>query len=195
MSNEFDQFPFGGNDQNDTPDTSLWGEALGADPFAPDDYADDFGSFEPLPPGLYAARIAGTVTKRTKAGTGILLVVELAISEGSYKGRKLWDYLNIKNPNETAQKIGRSRLASIGSAVGLKQIGNGDLDNRSVTVRVGVDGERNRVLAYRNYVPTSTSGQTETGGNLVDDIKKTAPPSRSAVKAPWDLASESMDTY
>ena len=74
--------------------------------------------FEPLPDGIYVARIIESEEKETKAGTGSYIQLKLEVVEGEYTGRTVFDRLNLRNPNEKAVEIARQTLASICRAVG-----------------------------------------------------------------------------
>jgi len=76
-------------------------------------------SFDPLPAGKYLAAVTASEMKPTKSGNGSYLEMELTILEGEYKDRKVWDRLNLNNPNATAVKIARSELSAICHAVGV----------------------------------------------------------------------------
>ncbi len=62
-------------------------------------------SFDPIPAGEYLCVITASEEKPTKAGNGSYLQLEFEVIEGPYKGRKLWERLNLNNPNETTVKI------------------------------------------------------------------------------------------
>jgi hypothetical protein len=70
-------------------------------------------SFDPIPAGEYLCVITASEEKPTKAGTGSYLQLEFDVVEGPYKGRKLWERLNLNNPNETTVKIARASLSAI----------------------------------------------------------------------------------
>lgn len=74
-----------------------------------------------LPAGKYIAEIVESDLRPTRAGDGQLLEMRLRVVEGPYAGHVLLAWLNTKNPNETAQRIGRERLADICRAVGILQ--------------------------------------------------------------------------
>lgn len=76
------------------------------------------GSFEVIAPGWYKVVIVGSEVKPTKAGTGKMLEFKYELQDGT--GRTLTDRLNILNPSEVAQKIGRGALAKIALACGHK---------------------------------------------------------------------------
>ena len=84
--------------------------------FNPNEVPDQ--SFEPLPDGIYVARIIESEEKETKAGTGSYIQLRLEVIEGEYTGRTVFDRLNLRNPNEKAVEIARQTLASICRAVG-----------------------------------------------------------------------------
>ena len=76
-------------------------------------------SFEPLPADWYKAVITYTEEKPTKSMTGTYLQLNIEVIEGQYAGRKVFDRLNLKNPNSVAMQIAQSRLSSIARAVGV----------------------------------------------------------------------------
>jgi hypothetical protein len=78
-------------------------------------------SFDPIPAGDYLCIITASETKPTKSGNGSFLELEFAVIDGPHKGRKLWDRLNLRNPNETAVKIAKATLSAICRAVGVMQ--------------------------------------------------------------------------
>jgi len=78
-------------------------------------------SFDPIPNGDYLCIITASEMKPTKAGDGAYLELELEVLDGPYKGRKLWDRLNLNNANDTAVKIAKGTLSSICRAVGVLQ--------------------------------------------------------------------------
>lgn len=69
--------------------------------------------FDPIPVGKYLAIITASEMKPTKAGTGEYLELELEVIEGPFKGRKLWDRLTLKHPNETTVQIAKGTLSGI----------------------------------------------------------------------------------
>jgi len=85
--------------------------------YAPDD--DLNLSFEPLPAGKYLCVITNSEMKPTKNGAGEYLQVELEVIDGPHKGRKVWDRLTLKHPNELTVRIARGTLAQIRQATGV----------------------------------------------------------------------------
>ncbi len=78
-------------------------------------------SFDPIPAGEYLCVITASEEKPTKAGTGSYLELEFEVIDGPYKGRKLWDRLNLNNPSEVAVKIARATLSALCRAIGVME--------------------------------------------------------------------------
>lgn len=68
---------------------------------------------EPVPSGQYPVIIVGTEEKPTKAGTGSYIEIAMQIQGGEFNGRKVYDRLNIRNPNQQAVDIAYSTLSAI----------------------------------------------------------------------------------
>jgi hypothetical protein len=83
-------------------------------------------NFEPLPAGWYTAVINGAEIKVTKAGNGKYIAVRYDIVGPTHQGRVVFGNLNIKNPNPTAEKIGREQLGEIMRAIGLATVQDTD---------------------------------------------------------------------
>ncbi|MCC6906837.1 MAG: DUF669 domain-containing protein [Phycisphaerales bacterium] len=94
--------------------------------------------FDPIPIGKYLAIITASEMKPTKAGTGEYLELELEVIEGPYKGRKLWDRLTLKHPNETTVQIAKGTLSSICRSVNvMKPRDSVELHNLPLIASVG----------------------------------------------------------
>lgn len=87
---------------------------------------EEKGSYDPLPEGWYEVAMTGAELKDTKAGTGKYIKVEYTVIGENYTGRKIWGNLNIQNPSEKAEEIGRRQLNSLMSAVGIDQLEDTD---------------------------------------------------------------------
>jgi hypothetical protein len=95
--------------------------------------------FEPIPAGKYLAVIVDSKTKQTKNGAGEYLQLEFEIVDGPYKGRKVWERLTLKHPNETTVKIARGNLSSVCRATGVMQPRDSvELHGIPLTVVVGL---------------------------------------------------------
>ena len=69
--------------------------------------------FGTLPPGQYTVAITDSTMKATKSGTGEYLQLEMEVQAGPMQGRKLWERLNLQNPNAQAVDIARRTLKEI----------------------------------------------------------------------------------
>mgnify|MGYP001266358506 CR=1 FL=1 len=127
------------------------------------------GSVEPtdfsdLPAGDYPAVILDSEVKQTKDGLGRYLNLTLTIIEGSGKGRKVFDRLNLWNANSTAVLIAQQTLESICRALNIAhQVrDSAEFHNKPLVIRLGYDerdrqglpiqeGRRNSVKVYKPY--------------------------------------------
>lgn len=72
-----------------------------------------------VPAGIYPAVIFSAELSPTSKGDGVKLITRHTITEGEFEGETVDHLFNIKNPNETAQRIGRGELKTLSLAVGL----------------------------------------------------------------------------
>jgi hypothetical protein len=129
-----------------------------------------------LPDGDYPIIIEASEWKNTKKGDGAYLELTLQVVDGPAKGRKLWDRLNLANPNQTAVDIAQQTLSAICHATGVMQVSDStQLHNLPVLARVkvkqGENGPLNEVKGYKRLKATP-------------DAAPVAPPASPAV-APW----------
>lgn len=78
--------------------------------------------YEILPAGKYLVQIIASEMRPTKDGTGQYLYLELDVLEGVHAGRKLFDRLNLVNPNPEAVQIAQRTLSAICRAAGTLQV-------------------------------------------------------------------------
>jgi len=83
---------------------------------------EKMGGFEPIPEDWYLAEIQKSEMKPTKAKTGSYLSCQLKVLEGEFKGRFLFNLLNLDNPNPVAVEIAQKELASICEACGIDEL-------------------------------------------------------------------------
>ncbi len=104
--------------------------------FNANDVAPSTG-FEALPAGDYIAIVESSEEKRTQKGDGSYLQFTFQIVEGDHANRKLWARMNIHNPSEEAQKIGRAELSSLCRAVGVLDLKDtSELHNKPLRIKV-----------------------------------------------------------
>lgn len=116
--------------------TSL-GFAFNANEVAPS------AAMEAVPAGWYAVMITGGEVKPTAQEGGLRLALEWAVSEGQYKGRKIFDGLNIRNANAQAQEIAARDLSAICHATGVLQVTDvSQLFGRIHEIKVDVEPAR-----------------------------------------------------
>jgi len=112
-------------------------------------------AFEPLPAGWYNVMITDSEMKQTKAGTGYYLQLTLQVLDGQYANRKLFERLNLVNPNPTAQEIAQQTLSAICHATGVLQITDSvQLHNKPMAVKTTVKhdeqyGDKNEIKGYK----------------------------------------------
>lgn len=81
---------------------------------------------EVIPAGKYLAQIISSEMRDTKAGDGSYLAMELEILDGEHQGRKLFERLNLNNPNATAVEIAHRTLSAICHATGQMQVADSE---------------------------------------------------------------------
>ena len=126
-------------------------------------------SFDPLPAGWYEAFISNSEMKPTKSGSGKYLQLELEVMGPSHPGRKVWDRLNLVNPNDQAVQIALATLSSICRAVGvLTPSDSAELHNKPLMIKLSVSkdeqyGDRNEVKAYDKKSNLHVAGPADEG--------------------------------
>ena len=109
--------------------------------------------YDPLPKGEYMAMVTESQMKVTKAGTGEYLALTMQIIEGKYADRKIWENLNLHNPNEVAENIARANLKAVSEACGFAELDDTDQHNDIPFILVldidRKDPTRNRVMGYK----------------------------------------------
>lgn len=109
-------------------------------------------SRSPLPPGRYEVIITRSDIKDTKAGTGQYIELEMQVIDGEHSGRRLWERLNVSNPNKQAEDIAKAALGAICMATGkLDMEDTEELHDIPFVVSVELDRkepDRNRIVGY-----------------------------------------------
>jgi hypothetical protein len=126
--------------------------------------------FDVIPAGEYDAVIVASEVKPTSAGTGKMLKLELQILNGKFQNRKVWDNLNIWNPNAQAVQIAKGTLSAICRAVNvLTPKDSSELHNKPLRIKLAVEksaeyGEQNKIKAYkpRQVGPAPATPQAQT---------------------------------
>ena len=111
--------------------------------------------FDPLPPDWYPVVADEVSLHKNKAGTGRYIKVRFSVTDGQYKGRKLFVYYNVEHNNTQTQEIGRAQLSACMAAIGIRTLNNpNDMKNKPLQVRVKLapsrnGDEENKVNGYR----------------------------------------------
>jgi len=146
---------------------------------------EDSDELQPIPQGRYTAAIVAEEYKTTKKGDGKYLQLTLEILEGKYKGRRLFDFLNLKNPNATAQEIAKRTLSKICKCVGiLKPKDSSELLNKVLVVTVKVDRQNDELRnSIKGYAKTTPSTPDDSGYSEKMEDEKPKP--FDDADAPW----------
>ena len=121
-------------------------------------------SFEPIPAGKYLAAIVDSTTKPTKNGAGEYLEIVLEVLEGPYKGRRLWERLTLKHPNDVVVRIASANLSAICHAVAVMTLRDShELHDIPMTVTV----------ALRPVVTPDLTGPDASGADVATHLGQT----------------------
>jgi hypothetical protein len=139
-----------------------------------------------IDPGWYPAVINTSKTKINNAGTGSYLELEIEIIDGPAKGRRVWDRLNLDNPNATAVEIAKAALSAICHSVGvLTPKAPEELHGKPLEINVGIQpakgaySESNVVKGYRKAGEAGLAGKHPFKRMSEDDLAKLAKPDDS----------------
>jgi len=111
--------------------------------------------YQPLPKGKYLCVATYSEIKPTKSGNGEYLSITFEVVEGEFKGKKVFERLNIRNQNKVAEDIAHRTLSSICRAVGVTKLEDSEqLHDKEIVLDVVIeegDGKyaaQNKVKAY-----------------------------------------------
>ena len=162
---------------------------------------DPSTTYEILPPGQYVVQIVRSEMRPTKSGTGQQLVLELDVLEGPQAGRKLFDRLNLVNPNTQAVEIAERTLSAICHATGRMQVQDSEelhlvpmLADVTVQPPKNGYGESNRIRyrpLERAVQPASQPAQPAAQPQPAPQAQpaaQPASPARGFANAPWKRA-------
>ena len=105
----------------------------------------------PIPAGTYLAHITESDVAPLRSGNGTGLKLTFEIIDGQYKGRKVWDNLNIQHSNEDTQRIAQSQLSALCHAVNvIKLQDTAALHMKPVSIKVVVREAKGEYQASNN---------------------------------------------
>jgi len=129
--------------------------------------------FDPIPEGDYEAVITESEMKENKNKNGHFLKLTFEIIAGDHKGRKLFNNLNLDNPNSDAVRIARGELSAVCRAVGVMQPKDSvELHNLPMVIKVKLSKDANGDI--RNEIKGYASRQANA-----------RPPQPANDAAPW----------
>jgi len=143
--------------------------------------------FEPLPVGDYVVLITASEIKTTKNGNGEYLQLTYDVVDGKYKGRKLFDRLNLKNQNQTAVEIAQRALSAICRAVGVMHPNDSaELHGKPLSVKVGIRPANGDYSASNEI----KGWKSINGGTTLPTAAPTSAPAQTqnapVSRGPWD---------
>lgn len=154
--------------------------------------------FAPIPVGDYPAMIVDSDVKPTKARTGHYAELVFEVTEGKYKGRKVWARLNLDNPNAKAVEIAQRELSAICHAVGKLQIQDTqELHFKPLVIRVDIEesegySPRNAIKAYKaaGAATQTTQGNAQAAAPEAQSTAPTAAATSASPSSapPWERA-------
>jgi len=141
--------------------------------------------FDLLPAGKYKIVISASEEKQTKKGDGSYLSLEMTVVEGEHEGRKLFDRLNLNNPNDVAAGIARQTLSAICRAVGIQTPQqSSDLHDVPLVAVVKVVPPKGEYEAKNEVKGYESAGAGEPAGVTVPKGKP-QPQAAAASAPPW----------
>jgi len=141
---------------------------------------ENTGAFTVLPAGKYKACLVADELRDNSAGNGKILVVKVQIIDGQFSGEVLTDYINIINPNPTAQTIGQGTLKRICNMCGIpypphdtaglmgKPLGIDIKVEKFVSNTTGKELESNKI---KSYGPAPTQSQAQVSAQPVQETQ------------------------
>ena len=117
---------------------------------------------EAFPAGTYLVALTDAEVKPTSKGDGKRMAFELTVLDGPFKGRKVWDGLNIENKNSVAQEIAHQQLSAICHATGVIRLTDvQELYNKPFEAKIGfqeAEGEYDAKNTFKGAKPAKDGG-------------------------------------
>ena len=113
----------------------------------------------PLPAGVYLAHIVESDVQPLKSGNGKGLKLTFEVIDGQFKGRKVWENLNIQHTNEDTQRIAQSQFSALCHAVNvIKVMDTAALHFKPVYISVTVREAQGQYKASNNIKGYEAAG-------------------------------------
>lgn len=158
--------------------------------FSVENVAPKSSEFELIPAGEYLVQIMASEWKTTKSG-GQMLVLEMEIVDGPFAGRKVWERLNLENPNPKAVEIAEETLRDICLAQG--RIGCDDSEElhfQTILTFIKVEppkgeyGPSNKPTKYRAPKTAAPARPAQIQRPVAPQLQQAAPVAQAAANAP-----------
>jgi hypothetical protein len=132
-----------------------------------------------IPAGTYTAHITESDVVELKSGNGKGLKLTFEVIDGQFKGRKVWEHLNVIHTNEQAQGIAQSQLSTICRATGVTKLEDtASLHFKPIKITVAIkpaSGDYKEGNSIKGYEPAN--------GSTTPTAPATATPSAPAANA------------
>lgn len=160
--------------------------------FDADEVIANSNDFDLLPAGEYQLQIVDTSVADNKRGTGKILKLVIEVVSGPYAERKIWENINFKNDNPTAQKIAQEQLAFLSKALGFAQPPRNSEEYRfkTFTAKVGISKDKTGQYSDSNKV-NFKSALKKGGQPPAAKAAASAPATASQAKSPQQTAAGS----
>jgi len=162
------------------------------------DFEFDAGKVAPnegfglIPAGEYQAKIVATEMVKNNSGKGKHLKIKVKVMGPEYKGRVLFDRLNLVNPNKEAVQIAEAQLSAICHALGIKRIKNTQqLHDKPLLINVvvapGTNGykDQNKIQVYSKFEEADSEDTSWDADESIEDTEE-----ENEESEPWDDAEE-----
>lgn len=158
------------------------------------DEGNDSNSYAALPPAKYRVMISRASYVPTAAGTGFRIPLQLTVIGGDHNGRTVFEGLNVVNPNETAQLIGKQRLAEILDALGIERSDFTDTDQIEGGVLIAkVTRSRIKDAAQREKYGDDDGNENGVARFLAEDGKDKKAEKKKKAKRETKQSDEDLD--
>jgi len=151
------------------------------------------GDFSPLPAGEYSVTIDGADLKQTKAGDGTYINLKMIVDGPTHTGRIVFSMLNIQNPSQKAEAIGRGQLGDILRILGIQAATFEDTDQLlggQLCVKLAIKEAKDPYPAgndVKSYKPLTggTPAATPASRQAAPAPQRQSAPAPAAKSPPW----------
>ncbi len=114
-----------------------------------------------IPKGRYTAIVSKAQWKNGRQPGARYVELEITLQGPSHAGRKVWDRLNLENPNPDAVSIARRSAAALCVAVGLGGFADpSELCDKMFEVNIGIEKDKTGQYPDKNRVASYVKPET-----------------------------------